>query len=141
MSIREIRSAAMDFRERWSGSLSLETVSAPSVEVAAELDRTGKRIEAARHYFTLAEQSEGETRAFALIQLSQMFINLGRFSQAESILQNIEVYLPLLGENKAYYAASVSEKRAWICDYKGDYRGEINYLAHARHLLELDRMG
>jgi tetratricopeptide (TPR) repeat protein len=133
MSLQEIKNVAISVRERISGPLELDLVQNPSLKKAAELDKEGKRTEAARHYFTLAEFSEGETRAHALIQLSQMFINLGRFSQANDILKVAGMVARDLDEvDNLFYTASTSEKRAWISDYMGNYTEELFYIGIAR---------
>lgn len=103
-------------------------VDSPSLQEARNLDANGRWLNAANHFFTLAE-SESDPNKQALYKISgiQMLINLGDLDQANEMLDSIT---PDDSETEAL----IYEKRAWIADYDGNFEKELQLLnlAHQR---------
>lgn len=139
-----MRESETNFRgfviEKVVPGLPLEKIENPSFKNGVELENKGKWEEAMKHFYTLSISAENvSVRAMADIHLSQNLINKGRFGQARKFLTIAEGQKDELSGNELHsVSARIAEKRAWICDYEGNYRGEVRQLTKSRE--ELDKI-
>lgn len=103
-----------------TNQLTLQMVNDASLTEARALSANGQWEEAIHHYHTLGDS----------ISVAQMFINLGHFQEAETVLQDIEDNDPDILQR-----ALAAEKHGWIDDYHGRFDDEITHFQTAQNLL------
>ncbi|MCS7091969.1 MAG: hypothetical protein NZM26_01300 [Patescibacteria group bacterium] len=114
--------------------IKIRQIQNPSLERARELEADGDWEEALRHFYTMYLLYVRGNEYYYLIRVSQMLINLNRFSQAKRFLfQAIEDYE--YDQPDKITLAEAYEKLAWIADYEGRYRDELNFLSYAERIV------
>lgn len=119
-------------------SLELKEAESASLERARKLGMHGRTwVDSVADLYTVfVKEPDPKIRIEAVVELSQMLINLGRYRQARQFLERgKEVGEKLEGNKKFYWLARVEEKTAWIDDYEGNFLSEISHLKEARTLL------
>ncbi|MBI4058822.1 hypothetical protein HY404_01125 [Candidatus Microgenomates bacterium] len=117
--------------------IKLKEVQDASLQKGYGLERLGRWGGAAREFYTLSVSSENpKDRLDGLVNLSQMLINLGRFSQAKKFIKSGEVELQSLPERELfYYRARFFEKEGWIADYERDFKNAVDLFNSARRIV------
>lgn len=124
--------------EKVTLDIPLEIIVGSNLEKAHLADTyRGQFQEAACHYYTVyIVDEEFDTKAHALIGLSQNLINLGRFRQSRRFLKEGRRLVVTLPKHRGReFLAQISSQYGWSRDYQGNFKGSHDSFLESERLL------